>query len=185
MFEARGFLRLLSRGGNDDFGPVFEPTPTSPPGVLLVESGLEGFDLPLCLGGCGKEPMLTVLRSDLPAGSDVAGPPSSLVKPLAAWSFEFDKDRCGNADDETVRLFVAPGSSEDRAVVGPTFEFLDFATGSEGKGPVGGAIEGREGRGSELPDMVMGRAAYGGVLMQLGGRELALHCWRGRLCFSR
>jgi hypothetical protein len=57
-------------------------------------------------------------------------------------------------------------------------ELLDFATGSEGKGPVGGAIEGREGRGSELPDMMMERAACGGVLMQLERQELALHCWR-------
>lgn len=44
------------------------------------------------------------------------------------------------------------GSSELR-VVGPTFEFRDFATGNEGRGPVGGAIEGREGRGSEFVDM--------------------------------
>lgn len=37
-------------------------------------------------------------------------------------------------------------------------ELLDFGTGSEGKGPVGGAIEGRDGRGSELADMVNGVA---------------------------
>lgn len=45
------------------------------------------------------------------------------------------------------------GSSELR-VVGPTFELRDLGTGSEGSGPVGGAIEGREGRGSELADML-------------------------------
>jgi hypothetical protein len=36
----------------------------------------------------------------------------------------------------------------------PMFEWRVFATGSEGKGPVGGAIEGREGRGSVVPDML-------------------------------
>jgi len=48
----------------------------SPPGVELVDSGLVGFDRPPCLGGCGKEPMLTVLRSDFPTGSDPAAPAS-------------------------------------------------------------------------------------------------------------
>ena len=52
-------------------------------------------------------------------------------------------------------MLAAPGSSELR-VVGPTWELRDLGTGSEGKGPVGGAIEGRDGRGSELADMVMG-----------------------------
>jgi hypothetical protein len=33
-------------------------------------------------------------------------------------------------------------------------EWRVFATGNEGRGPVGGAIEGREGRGSELADMI-------------------------------
>lgn len=34
----------------------------------------------------------------------------------------------------------------------------DLATGNEGNGPVGGAIEGREGRGSVLPDMVVAQS---------------------------
>lgn len=36
----------------------------------------------------------------------------------------------------------------DGREAGPTFETRDFATGSEGSGPVGGAIDGRDGRGS-------------------------------------
>jgi hypothetical protein len=73
MLELRGFFRLLFREGA---GPLdTEETLRSimsPPGVELVESGLVGLDLPPCRGGCGKEPMLTVLRSDLPTGSDPA-----------------------------------------------------------------------------------------------------------------
>jgi hypothetical protein len=56
----------------------------SPPGVELVESGLEGFDLTLCLGGCGKEPMLTVLRNDFPAGNPEGGVLSSGDSPVNA-----------------------------------------------------------------------------------------------------
>jgi hypothetical protein len=38
--------------------------------------------------------------------------------------------------------------------VGRTFEVRDLATGSEGKGPVGGAMEGLDGRGIVLPDIL-------------------------------
>lgn len=38
-----------------------------------------------------------------------------------------------------------PGEERE---AGLTLEARDFATGNEGSGPVGGAIEGREGRGS-------------------------------------
>jgi hypothetical protein len=50
----------------------------SPPGVELAERGLFGADLPMCLGGCGKAPMLTVFRSDFPGGSDPTGAPSAV-----------------------------------------------------------------------------------------------------------
>jgi hypothetical protein len=80
IFEVRGFLRLLVREGT-------EPLETdetlrsimSPPGVTLADSGLVGFDRPTCLGGCGKEPMLTVFRSDLPTGMPPAEASSASV----------------------------------------------------------------------------------------------------------
>jgi hypothetical protein len=50
-------------------------------------------------------------------------------------------------------VLMAEGSNEPRGDA-PMFELLDFATGNEGRGPVGGAIDGRAGRGSELPDML-------------------------------
>lgn len=76
-----------------------------------------------------------------------------------------------------MRVFVAPGSSEGRDV-GPALALRDFATGSEGSGPVGGAIEERAGRGSELPDMLEERGAGVGVLMPAAWQMLALACWR-------
>lgn len=94
-FEARGFLRLLSRGGSELFGRLLGPA-ISPPGVELVESGLEGLDLVMCLGGCGKEPMLTVLRKDFPAGNVTAGLLSSgdnAVGTGDGGSFEADGER--------------------------------------------------------------------------------------------
>jgi hypothetical protein len=69
-------------------------------------------------------------------------------------SFELEFGRYGSDDDDRARFVLeAPGSNEDR-VVGPTLELLDLGTGNEGKGPVGGAIEDRAGRGSELLDML-------------------------------
>jgi len=47
------------------------------------------------------------------------------------------------------------------------FEWRVFATGSEGNGPVGGAIEGREGRGSVVPDIL-------NCLQRLCGRWVAM-----------
>jgi hypothetical protein len=78
MFEVLGFCRLLFREGT-------EPLETddslrsimSVPGVELADSGLPGFDLPMCLGGCGNAPMLTVFRSVFPGGSKPAGGPSA------------------------------------------------------------------------------------------------------------
>ena len=65
------------------------------------------------------------------------------------------------------------------AVAGPALELRDFATGSDGKGPVGGAIEGRDGRGSEFADMLMALGAFVRVLPQLG-ELLAMHGWPDR-----
>lgn len=95
IFEARGFLRLLSRGGSEPFDTVLGPA-TSPPGVELVERGLEGFDLAVCLGGCGKAPMLTVLRNDFPAGKVAGGAVSSGENPANegdGGSLEMDGER--------------------------------------------------------------------------------------------
>lgn len=104
--------------------------------------------------------MLTVFRSDFPGGSGPAGDSvvvrvgkleAELVWPLGS------PGRCGSAEEETallaaVLLLLAAraGSSEpgeERAEVGAVFETRVFATGSEGSGPVGGAMDGREGRG--------------------------------------
>lgn len=108
--------------------------------------------------------MLTVFRSDFPGGSGPAGDSvvvrvgkleAELVWPLGS------PGRCGSAEEETALLAAAvlllllllaarAGSSEpgeERAEVGAVFETRVFATGSEGSGPVGGAMDGREGRG--------------------------------------
>jgi hypothetical protein len=74
MFEVLGFFRLLFLDGtealetDDSLRSI-----NSPPGIELVESGLCGADLPICLGGWGKAPMLTVFRSVLPGGNGPAG----------------------------------------------------------------------------------------------------------------
>lgn len=93
IFEVRGILRLLSREGTDLFDPdeILEPG-ASAAGVELVASGLPGVERPPCLGGCGKEPMLTVLRRALPDA--VPEPPSSEGKAEAVEaSLELDRDR--------------------------------------------------------------------------------------------
>jgi hypothetical protein len=75
MFEVLGFFRLLFLDGTEplEMDDTLRFT-RSPSGVELVESGLVGFDLPMCLGGCGNAPMLTVFRSVFPGGSGPAGP---------------------------------------------------------------------------------------------------------------
>lgn len=98
--------------------------------------------------------MLTVFRSVFPGGSGPAGESFvvsvGIVEVEFVWPFAVG--RWGRAEEETARFAVAsPGRSELEAVreAGLMFEALDFATGRAGSGPVGGAIEGREGRGSE------------------------------------
>lgn len=78
IFDVLGFFRLLFRVG----GVLLDMEDTrrsimSPPGVELVDSGLVGFDRPICFGGWGNAPMLTVLRRDRPAGSGPARPLSA------------------------------------------------------------------------------------------------------------
>lgn len=129
----------------------------SPSGVRLAESGLEGLEIPICLGGCGNAPMLTVFRSVLPAGSGPAGPSSACKVGTDGEFVCFAPARYGNAEEETARFAVAGlGSIELRRGPG-LLEPLDLATGNDGRGPVGGAIEGLEGRGSELVDMFVSR----------------------------
>lgn len=58
----------------------------------------------------------------------------------------------GRAEEETARLAEADAGSSEPWVArdgAPTLDARDFATGSEGNGPVGGATEGRDGRGRE------------------------------------
>lgn len=45
----------------------------------------------------------------------------------------------------------------------PMLEWRVLGTGSEGSGPVGGAIEGREGRGSVVLDMLTGPSGEWGT----------------------
>jgi hypothetical protein len=63
----------------------------------------------------------------------------------------FGVGRCGRAEDETARIPDAGEESSeggDGREAGLLLGCLDFGTGNEGRGPVGGAIEGRDGRGS-------------------------------------
>lgn len=163
--EIRGavFLRLVLLAGVSGGlkpGAILEST-VSPLGVELADRGLGGW-LPsrlACFGGWGKAPMLTVLRSTFPGGRGPAGDSVGvsvgmvgtleveLVWPLVA----------GRWGEETALLLLArAGSSEpsDGREADPTFETRDFATGSEGSGPVGGAMDGRDGRGSAWLVMV-------------------------------
>ncbi len=152
MFDVLGFFKLLVREGTDAFETDDSlRSVISPLGVELADSGLLGFDLPMCLGGCGNEPMLTVFRSVLPAELSVAGKEGTEGEVMC-----FAPAR-GRADEDTARFAVEGlGRSEPRPVV-PTFEVRVLGTGNEGKGPVGGAIDGLDGRGSELTDMMVVR----------------------------
>jgi hypothetical protein len=79
ILDVLGFFRLLFLDGTEALETTESLRSTnSPPGTELVESGLLGADLPVCLGGCGKAPMLTVFRSDFPWGSAPTGVPSAV-----------------------------------------------------------------------------------------------------------
>lgn len=163
VFDVLGFFRLLVREGIDAFETDDSlRSVISPLGVELADSGLLGFDLPMCLGGCGNEPILTVFRSVLPpdnapAELSVAGKEGTEGEVMC-----FAPAR-GRADEDTARFAVEGlGRSEVRVL----------GTGNEGKGPVGGAIDGLDGRGSELTDMLVFEWATAEfVKRQLGRRE--------------
>lgn len=100
--------------------------------------------------------MLTVLRSVLPAGKAPAGESGRVEMDACeeGGGFPLEDGRIGRADEETARLAAAGAGSREPEVARdadavPTLETRDFATGNEGSGPVGGATEGREGRGRE------------------------------------
>lgn len=156
--ETRGvvFLRLVLLAGvigGLKAGAILEST-ESPFGVELADSGLGGWlpTLFACLGGWGKAPMLTVLRSDFPGGSGPAE--ASVWARVGRLEVEFvwplGMGRCGRADEETARVDLL-GSSEagEEREDGEAEATRDLGTGSEGSGPVGGAMDGREGRGRE------------------------------------
>ena len=157
-FDALGavFLRLLCLAGTADFIPAASLwSSVLPPGVELADNGLGGRlgIRPTCFGGWGKAPMLTVLRRDLPCGSGPAA--ESVVVMLGTVEGELVRPlgdgRCGSADEEAARIAEAGEASTEPDEVRETgleLEARDLGTGSEGSGPVGGAIEDREGRGS-------------------------------------
>jgi hypothetical protein len=96
--------------------------------------------------------MLTVFRSDLPGGSGPAG--DSFAFKVGTFDVElewlFGDGRCGSADDDTARLAVeGDGRNElgEGRDAGLALDDRDLATGRAGRGPVGGAMDGREGRG--------------------------------------
>ena len=98
--------------------------------------------------------MLTVLRNDFPAGS---GPAVTSFAEKVGTEGEvtcLGPGLCVTPDVDTARFAEAGLGSMEPRVEGPTLELLDFATGSEGSGPVGGAIDGLDGRGSDMPDIV-------------------------------
>jgi hypothetical protein len=124
-------------------------------GVELADKGLGGwFEIrPPYFGGCGKDPILTVFRRPLPGGRGPAGESVVLSVGILMAELEWPLGigRADNAEDETARVVAGDGSNEEGVRdVGPMLETRDFlGTGSDGRGPVGGAIEGRAaGRGS-------------------------------------
>lgn len=82
MFDVLGFFKLLFLDGTEALETDDSRRSTdSPPRVVLADNGLPGAEdlpLPLCLGGWGNAPMLTVFRRDFPGGSEPTGPPSAL-----------------------------------------------------------------------------------------------------------
>jgi hypothetical protein len=67
--DALGFFRLLFLEGIEALEAVDRRWSTESPLIEeLVDKGLLGLR-PMCFGGCGNAPMLTVLRSDFPGGS--------------------------------------------------------------------------------------------------------------------
>lgn len=103
--------------------------------------------------------MLTVFRSVFPGGSGPAWASVGLIVGTleAELVWPFDDGRWGSAETDTARADAGVANIEDEEVrdAGPMFETRDLGTGSDGRGPVGGAIEGRDGRGSVVVAMVV------------------------------
>jgi hypothetical protein len=113
--------------------------------------GADSGEVPPDFGGCGKAPMLIVLRN-LPAGFGVAMPPGSWeVEP---WCF-FPAGRCGSAEDTERGAVPGVGRREapdprreSEGVAGELADCpRDLETGRDGSGVFGGPNEGRDGRG--------------------------------------
>jgi hypothetical protein len=164
IFDALGgFFRLLLLEGIEALEPADSRWSTESPlrETALEASGLLGV-LETCLGGCGNAPMLTTLRSDFPCGGPAAACSAVVV-----------------ATEGEVHCFVAPGRAGEFEYDMARFEGLGrplegirrpaglvcvercFGTGSDGRGPVGGAMERR---GSWLPDMLLAVVVDTGAL---------------------
>jgi len=95
--------------------------------------------------------MLTVFRSVLPAGNGPAGESvagsAGILEMELVWPLV--DSRWGNPDDVTARMPEGDPIGEAVEIRDGEFALLPrvFGTGSEGSGPVGGAIDGRDGRG--------------------------------------
>lgn len=128
----------------------------TPSGVVAADSGLEGWLWRLLLGGCGKEPMLIVLRNVLCGGG-----PDWAVWEAACWGMVEEELACllwglmGSDEEEARAEGEGGGRAEgfeavemqrsglegpERAVAGRRV----LGTGKAGSGPVGGFM----GRGS-------------------------------------
>lgn len=132
------------------FSPEVPRVPTSEYRCEGADEGPSG-DVPPDVGGCGKAPILIVLRN-FPAGFGVAILPGRVeVEP---WCFFPEPGRCGSAEDaERWAIPVVgkrdPGSLRDSDGVTVEFaiDFRDLETGREGNGVFGGPKDGRDGRG--------------------------------------
>lgn len=158
MLDVRGFLRLLFREGTVPLEMeetrLFMGSPST--GVELVEladSGLVGLERPICLGGWGKEPILTVFRSDFPGGSEPAALTSAEKVGTEGEVTCFGPGLCVITEVDTARLADAGLGSREPREPAPKLGLRVFATGRDGSGPVGGAMEGLAGRGRELVDI--------------------------------
>lgn len=150
--DALGFFKLLFLAGIEALEPVDSRWSSESPFMEALEaSGLLGV-LATCFGGCGNAPMLTTLRSDFPSG----GPPDACSAAIVGTEGDVMcfalLGRYGEFEYETARFDGLARPLEGvRRPAGPRFGERCFGTGSEGSGPVGGAMERR---GSVLPDML-------------------------------
>lgn len=157
IFDALGFFRLLFLDGIEALEPDDDRWSTESPLIEALEaSGLLGV-LPMCLGGCGNAPILTTLRKDFPGNG---GPPDACSAAIVGTEGDVTclvPGEYGEFEYETAR-FEGLGRPLERPLegirrpAGPTFEGRCFGTGSDGRGPVGGATERR---GRVLPAILL------------------------------